>query len=147
MIKVDLDRGASASEVEAVRQAFKDAGMDAEIRAEVESRSELPPWMMYVAVLSAAIFWRSFLDAAGADAWRGLRDLITKLFRARDESKSPKGSVVVTITEVHERIVFSDGLPDEAFRTLIQTKIEHTPSGQIGWDQKTGSWRDPLDKS
>lgn len=141
MAKVDLDSGASASEVDAVGRAFKDAGIDAEVRADVESRSSLPPWVMYVAIATVA----GFFGAAGADAWKRLRDLITKLFRARDESKSPKGYVVVTITEVHERIVFSDGLPDEAFKSLLRMEIMETQAGQIQWDEETGTWRDPWD--
>ena len=144
-IEVHVDRSASTSELEAVEQAFSEAGIDAEVRADYEAYSELPPWAIYLAVSTAAIFWTGFVGAAGADAWKSLRDLIGKLFRARDESKSPKGSVVVTITEVHERIVFSDGLPDEAYKSLLKIEITKTQSGQIQWDDKAGAWRDPWD--
>jgi hypothetical protein len=144
-IEVHVDRSASASELKAVEQAFREANMDAEVRADYEAYSALPPWAIYVAVPTAAIFWAGFVGAAGADAWKGLRDLVGKLFRARGQSKNPKGSVVLTITDVHEKVVFSDGLPDEAYRSLLKIEITQTQCGQIQWDDKAGAWRDPWD--
>lgn len=145
MIEVDLDRFASQSEVEAVQRALEEVHVEATVRASYETRSvEIPPWVIYIFAGTVATFWGGLVAAAGADAWKGLRDLIAKLFRARETSKAQKGSVVVVIEDVHEWVVFADHLPDEAFKSILRIEIRHTPAGQLQWDEKSMTWRDPL---
>ena len=92
MIEVVLDKTAAPAEVQAVKQAFEDAGLLAEVSADLEHASAtLPPWMIYVTVATASLFFSGFVSAAGADAWNGLRDLVRKLYRARDKARPPKG--------------------------------------------------------
>ena len=95
MIEVVLDKTAAPAEVQAVKQAFEDAALLAEVSADFEHASAtLPPWVIYVTVTKASLFFSGFVPAAGADAWNGLRDLVGKLYRARDKARPPKGAVV-----------------------------------------------------
>ncbi len=147
MIELVLDKVATDSEANAIKQAFEDAGLPAEVSVLlVESRSATPPpWVIFVTVTTASIFLSGFVAAAGADAWTGLRDLVVKMFRAREKSKAPTGTVILKVKDARELIVFSDGLPDAAFRSVVETEIVHTESGQLNWDPKTRSWRDSFE--
>ena len=147
MIELVLDKMATDSEVASIKQAFKDAGQPAEVSILlVESRSAtVPPWVIYVTITTAGLFFGGFAAAAGADAWKGLRDLVSKLFRAREKSKAPQGSVILKLKDAREMVVFSNGLPDAAFREIVEIEIVHTESGQLWWDPKTQTWRDSFD--
>jgi len=92
VIEVVLDKTAAPAEVQAVKQAFEDAALLAEVSADFEHASAtLPPWVIYVTVTKASLFFSGFVPAAGADAWNGLGDLVGKLYRARDKARPPKG--------------------------------------------------------
>jgi hypothetical protein len=144
VLEVHMDISASEGEIQAVRQAFKEAGLSAQVEAQVEFRSAGPsPGVIEVAVATAGIFFGGFVGAAGADAWKGLRDLIAKLYHAREPAR--KGSIAIRVKEVRERIIFKDGLPDAAFREIEEMEIRHTNSGQIQWDDPNGEWRDSWD--
>jgi len=144
VLEVQMDISASEGEIQAVRQAFKEAGLSAQVDAVVEVRSEgLPPAITEVVVAAAGIFFAGFVGAAGADAWKGLRDLIAKLHHAREPVR--KGSIAIWVKKARERIIFKDGLPDAAFREIAEMEIRHTNSGQIQWDDLNGEWRDSWD--
>ena len=146
MIEVILDKTAAPAEVQTVKQTFEGAGLLAEVSADLEHASAtLPPWVIYVTVATASLFFSGFVPAAGADAWNGLRDLVGKLYRARDRARPPKGAVVIRVTDVRERVVFGDGLPDVAYREIVAIEIVETKSGQLRWDPKTETWRDAFD--
>lgn len=143
VLEVDMDRAASEAEVDAVRRAFEEAGLPAQVEARIEFRSAfLPPWVIEVTVGTAAIFFAGFASAAGADAWKGLRGLIVKLYRAREAARAPKGRVEVFVREIHEHILFRDGLPDAAYREIVEMQIRQTQAGQVEWDDTNSEWRD-----
>jgi hypothetical protein len=146
MIQLVFDKSATQPEREAVERAFIEAGLRAEALVElVESRSiEMLPWVIYVTVPTATAFFVGFVGQAGADAWKGLRGLIDKVFLARKSTKAPPGTVVVRLSDVREAVVFKEGLPDAAFRQIVEFEIVHTSSGQLNWDTKTQTWHDPL---
>jgi hypothetical protein len=146
-VQLTFDKTATQSEQESVKQAFEDAGLSAEVFVElIESRSvDIPPWVIYATAAAGGIFFTGFIGQAGADAWKGLRDLIGKVFHARAASRAPRGVVVVRLTDVRETVIFNHGLPDVAFRQIVELEILHTESGQLNWDPKTETWRDPLD--
>ena len=84
-VQLTFDKTATQSEQESVKQAFEDAGLSAEVFVElIESRSvDIPPWVIYATAAAGGIFFTGFIGQAGADAWKGLRDLIGKVFDAR----------------------------------------------------------------
>jgi len=49
------------------------------------------------------------------------------------------------VTDVRERLVFGDGLPNVAYREIVAIEIVETKSGQLRWDPKTETWRDAFD--
>ena len=131
--------------MQAVKQALEDAGLLAEVSADLEhAPATLPPWVIYVTVATASLFFSGFVPAAGADAWNGLHALVGKLYRARDKARPPKGAVVIRMTDVRERVVFGDGLPNVAYREIVAIEIVETKSGQLRWPN-TETWRDAFD--
>ena len=57
MIEVVLDKTAAPAEVQAVKQAFEDAALLAEVSADLEHASAtLPPWVISVTVATASLF-------------------------------------------------------------------------------------------
>ena len=56
-----------------------------------------------------------------------------------------RGTVVIRVTDVRERVVFGDGLPNVAYREIVAIEIVETKSGQLRWDPKTETWRDAFD--
>ena len=61
------------------------------------------------------------------------------------QSPASQGAVVIRVTDVRERLVFGDGLPDVAYREIVAIEIVETKSGQLRWDPKTETWRDAFD--
>ena len=49
------------------------------------------------------------------------------------------------MTDVRERLVFGDGLPNVAYREIVAIEIVETKSGRLRWDPKTETWRDAFD--
>jgi len=92
VIEVVLDKTAAPAEVQAVKQAFEDAALLAEVSADFEHASAtLPPWVIYVTVTKASLFFSGFVPAAGADAWNGLGDLVGKLYEPATKPGLPRG--------------------------------------------------------
>ena len=61
------------------------------------------------------------------------------------QSPASQGAVVIRVTDVRERLVFGDGLPNVAYREIVATEIVETMSGRLRWDPKTETWRDAFD--
>jgi hypothetical protein len=141
-IEVEMDVEASADEVQAVRAAFSDAGLDATVEAGLERRgADTYPWTIYVTV-PIGLLLAGFLYAAGGDAYLAVKRLVAGLYAARRKSSSPQGTVVMMDADSHEWVMLDDDLPDLAWQRLFETEVGKTESGQLRWDPKTESWRD-----
>jgi hypothetical protein len=77
------------------------------------------PWILEISGAAAALFFAGFLGAAGADAWKGLKALIVKLYDARAGSRAPKGVVMLIDEPTRKWILIREDLPDEAWEQLL----------------------------
>jgi hypothetical protein len=146
-LEVVLDIEATSDEVAAVEAAFRDAGFDADAKADYVRRGrELYPWLVSVTV-PLGLFLKRFLELAAEDAWVALKRLVTQVREARKASLAPPGSVLIVDKRTHETIVLLGNEPDEAFQQLPTLDIKQTDSGQLYWDDKVGQWVDAWELS
>ena len=115
-----MERGASPAEIEGVRLAFAEAHIPADVSASYEVRGIGDfPWLVSIAV-PFVVFVSAFAKAAGAEAGtvvghavgeglvsagkgagRVLKELVSRIYESRRESKSPSGTVLLRCTDVH----------------------------------------------
>jgi hypothetical protein len=139
--------GAAPHEVAAIEAAFRNAGFDADVKADLERRGiGQYPWVVYVMV-PMGLFLRKFLELAAEDAWVALKRLVTQVREARKASLAPPGSVLVVDKTTHETIVLLGNEPDEAFQQLAKLDIRQTDSGHLYWDDKVARWVDAWEHS
>lgn len=146
--EVLLEREATDEEVEAVQTAFDEAGVPAVVEANITRKStgELP-WVVLIVEAGAGALFGGLLAAAGADAWKGLKQLVGNLYEARRKGKSPRGAVVLTLIEPHEDLLLREDLPDTAWQQLFHMHFTETESGQLQWDPDSQSWKDAWEKN
>jgi len=143
--EVNMDVEASPYEVDAVRAAFREAGVSATVAAALERRgAETYPWAIFITV-PIGLLLAGFLYAAGGDAYLAAKRLVTGLYAARQNSKSPRGTVVMMDAESSEWVMLDQNLPDLAWQRLFETDIGKTKSAQLRWDPKTENWRDTFE--
>jgi hypothetical protein len=137
--EVSIDREASEEEVDAVDAAFREAGLDAEVRASYGRKSlDLLPWIVLI-----ALPLKGFLDAfgreAGQDAYAALKRLVTRI---REGRRGNKGTIVVQSRESSTTLVLGDDLPDEAYAALFELDPKEYEGAYLLWDEDRGEWKD-----
>jgi hypothetical protein len=147
-VEVSLESGAADAECFAVAEVFESAGIRAVVRGDLIRRSaDLAPWLIEItAAWTIAKFLGAaaagFADEAGRDAWKGLKRLITGLYKAREASQAPEGEVTLKEEAVIKILLPSD-LPDQAYRRLYEIEDLSAPlSGILRWDNDAQDWTD-----
>src|SRR5438128_1392733 len=132
-VEVHLESTATKSEVNAVRSAFADADIDASVSANVVRKGAGDsPWAIFITV-EAGIFFGALMKTAGEamgkeigqaagravvsgvqSGGRQLKRLIERLYESRKDSASPKGAVLLRLDDVHDEILLSEDLPEQA---------------------------------
>ena len=141
-LKVIIEGEASEVEVAAVRDVFAEFGIEAEVKAAYLRRSMgLLPWAMMIEV-PLCVLAKGFLQAAGADAWRVLRDLVKRLFEERNRSGRPEGAIEIRDLDTHTIVIFSNQVTDEGFETFVRG--DFGPGGDYIWDIEAGAWKRAL---
>jgi hypothetical protein len=144
-VNAHLDREASPSEVDAVKAAFDEFGVDATVTADLERKGLGDyPWVIYLS-MPAGLFLSGFLNAAGKDAYEQLKRLVSRLYEARATARVPRGGVTIIDGDTREWIQVKDNLPARAWQRLFEMKIERTESGVLAWDPSTETWRDSIE--
>ena len=150
--RADMDREASPDEVAGVAAAFADAGLDVDLEASVlrKSAGASLPWIIYLEI-EFGIFVAAFVGAAGnalgekatGAAWEGVRKLIDNIRAAR--RNRPDGALIIRDEHVHEEVVLTPNLPDDAIKALLKGEVRKTESSTLMWDPERAVWRDPLE--
>lgn len=140
LLEVHLDVAASDDEIAEVGQAFDEAGLPAVASANISHRSAVDvPWVVYV-VVPAAVFATAFAraagTAAGADAWQGLKTLVSRVCRARNAGSKRDGAIQLEIDE--RTVILTDDVPDEGIRQVANGELP--AAGYYVWDDKRGGW-------
>lgn len=120
-------------------EVFESAGIRAVVRGDLIRRSAgLAPWFIEItAAWTIAKFLGAaaagFADEAGRDGWKGLKRLITELYKARKASRAPQGGVTLK-EEGGIQVLLPPDLPDQAYRRLYEIEDLSAPL----WDSQVG---------
>jgi hypothetical protein len=144
-----LEAGASPAEVAAVKAAFDELGVEADVDASLERRGVGDyPWTLFI-IVPVTIFLKSFVEAAGKaagdDAYAQARRFFSRLYDARRQSPAPRGGVTLMDKDTRQWVSIPEDLPEHAWRQLFEMEITKTESGVIQWDPRTETWRDVVD--
>lgn len=103
--------------------------------------------LILIATTSISTFLKSFLIAAGSDAYRAMSELVGELF-GRGGGEDPDGTpgsaapdrVVFESTVTGAKFLFTPGLPTKALEQAIELDPGSDP-GQWMWDSAQRKWR------
>lgn len=146
-LPVLLDRDASDAEVEAVRIAVGRRGATPIVRAVWEKPPQTgngPFWMVLILLgVGFKSFADGFLGKLGEDTADALRDLVDDLRTARRGStRAPEGWVEFDDVD-GTNVMFASGLPDAAYRALLDLDWDEVRGGMLIWDDEAAEWYDP----
>jgi hypothetical protein len=119
-------------------------------------------WFLLIGV-APAFFLKSFAEAAGEDAWKGVKTLYDELREALGHEKDSHGQLYVREGgetkaeweasgrkallpglppegEHPPQIVIDSTLPDEALRALFEIDFSQLESNSFDWDRKRREW-------
>lgn len=145
---VVADVGASSDEIAAVEEAFRRAGFDVEVNADLERKSPGAslPWIVLVVVaIPVAEFLRSFGSEmgkeAGKDAYAAVKEWAKDVWRAR--GGGDEGSLVLEDPD-GTHLILSARLPDRALDALADLDWTATRGHYLVWDAAREEWHDPV---
>jgi hypothetical protein len=138
-VMVSLEAEATETEIAAVKEAFAGSGIEAEVSASFLGLSaDLVPWHLTVGLIVYPLgaFITAVAAAAGEDAWRSLKRLVSNLYEARRGKGKSDG--VIHLEAPGIRVELDDDLPDEAYQALARGDLS---DGLYAWDRERGEWR------
>ncbi len=121
-VRVVLEAEARDDEVAAVAAAFAEAGIPADVRADLERKGAGGdfPWAVIITAQVTA-FFTVFVTEAGKDAYKNLKQLIKRLYDARKASRFSHGGVTFRDAETGKWITLPPELPDEAWLSFSRS--------------------------
>ncbi len=142
-LQVRIDKWASPEEVQAVEEAFRQAGLEASVRASIIELSEQLTWIVIISA-PASMFLSGYFAAAGADAWKATKRPSDRLGQLVRDLKAARGSEQEGRIELEEAgrawLLLSSDLPEEAFRQLETIDWSIAQSGSLRWDDQDRCW-------
>lgn len=146
-IPVLLDRHATSDEVAEVRAVFERTGHSAMVRAVWEKPPQTGNGAFWMTLVLLGVSFKGFADGffgkLGEDAAVALRDFVEELRKARRGSTHANEGWVAFDDPDDTNVMLSSGLPDEAYRALLDVDWSDARGGTIMWDDATGRWFDP----
>lgn len=144
--RVSLEEGATRAEVDAVSDAFAEAGLTAEVTASYARRGAgVLPWVIHTTLDGAASF---MIGKAAELGWGKFKMLCRSLWEARKRSSLPPGEVVFDFSEdPRVYVIIPANLPDKAYVELFTKPLPNPDdgSGCIVWDDERQKWSDTWD--
>lgn len=147
--EVRLEAEASPAEIAAVKAAFEELRVEAQVDASLERRGIGDyPWTLFI-IVPLTLFLKAFAEAtgkaAGEDAYARARRFFSGLYDARRQSMAPHGGVTIMDKDTRQWVSIPADLPEHAWRQLFEMEITKTESGVLRWDPRTETWRDVWD--
>jgi hypothetical protein len=146
-IPVLLDRYATPEEIEEVRAVFERAGARAMVKPVWERPPRTGNGAFWIVLVLLGVAFKSFADGffgkLGGDAADALREFVGELREARRRSsRAPDGWVEFDDPD-DTKVMFASGLPDEAYRALLELDWPEHRGGMLMWDEESREWYDP----
>jgi hypothetical protein len=148
-IQIYVEEEASEDDLSDVNELLKQAGLEAMVEASYGQKSGTAEELEWIVLITSGggfavgSFLGGFLSAAGSDAWKALKNFVDGLFARRRQRTGREGSVFWRVEDVHEELLFRDGLPDRAYREIFRAGVvRKTESSRLRWDDDEESWED-----
>lgn len=142
-LNVSVDAGVSADEVHAIEEAFRGAGLEANVQPSLIELSQATTWIVMISVAPTA-FLSAYAAAAGANAWGATKDGYGRLMQLVRDLKTASGGHGDGRIELEEKgrawLLLTSDLPDEAFRQLEDIDWTVAQSGTLRWDEHRQCW-------
>lgn len=142
-LNVSVDVGVSADEVHAVEEAFRRAGLEADVQPSLIELSQASTWIVMISA-APATFLSAYAAAAGADAWRATKASYSRLMQLVRDLKTATGGHGDGRIELEERgrawLLLTSDLPEESFRQLEDVDWTVAQSGTLKWDEHRQCW-------
>jgi hypothetical protein len=142
-----MESGAPPGEVEAVRDALHDVGLDLPVDASLVRRSlgELPWYLLLVAPLARFgwTFAGKVAERLGERTGDAVANSLSLLVRRLWQSRSgPEGRMELEDSLTKTRIMLTEDLPDEAYDALRQIDLSETKlqGNVLVFDRASGKW-------
>jgi hypothetical protein len=146
-IPVLLDRYATPDEVERVRSVFERAGATAQVRAVWEKPPQTGNGVFWIVLVLVGVSFKSFADGffgkLGEDAALTFRAFVDELRDARRDSTLADDGWVEFDDIDDTKVMIAGGLPDEAYRALLDLDWSSVRGGMLMWSHESGQWFDP----
>jgi hypothetical protein len=135
-----IEDTAPPGHVDAVHEAFKQAGFDVEVEpAWLRKSADLLPWVVKVSVDGTI---GGFFGALGVDAYTKFKALVRDLWRARDGAGNGEGDIDIADSE-DTRLILPSSLPEEALDALEAIDWSQQHGSYLVWDANRHEWTDP----
>jgi hypothetical protein len=142
-LNVSVDAGASADEVRAIEEAFRTAGLEADVQPSLIELSQASTWIVMITA-APATFLSAYAAAAGTDAWGATKRGYGRLMQLVRDLRTASGDHGDGRIELEERgrawLLLTSDLPEEAFRQLEDVDWAVAQSGALKWDEHQQCW-------
>jgi hypothetical protein len=147
VIPVLLDRYATDEEVTKVRAVFERAGREAMVRPVWEKKPHTGNGAFWTVLVLLGVSFKSFADGFfgkfGEDAAVAFREFVDELRQARRTSTLADDGWFEFDDVEESNVMLASGLPDEAYRALLNLDWETARGGMLMWDSHEREWFDP----
>ncbi len=142
-LSVSVDAGVSADEVHAIEEAFRRAGLEAEVQPSLIELSQASTWIVMISAAPTA-FLSAYAAAAGSDAWGATKHGYGRLMELVRDLKTASGGHGDGRIELEERgrawLLLTSDMPEEAFRQLENIDWTVAQTGALKWDEHRQCW-------
>jgi hypothetical protein len=143
ILNVSVDAGVSADEVHAIEEAFRRAGLEADVKPSLIELSQASTWIVMISA-APTTFLSAYAAAAGTDAWGATKRGYGRLMQLVRDLRTASGGHGVGRIELEERgrawLLLTSDLPEEAFRQLEDVNWTAAQTGVLKWDEHRQCW-------
>jgi hypothetical protein len=142
-LHVSADAATSPDVVQAIEDAFRQAGLEAEVRPNLLELSHSAEWLVIISS-APTMFLTASAGKAGSDAWDATKRGYGRLRQLVRDLKTANGGQVDGNIELEDGgrawLLLRSGTPDQAFRQLDDVDWTTAQSGTLKWDEHRQCW-------
>jgi hypothetical protein len=143
ILPVAVDAGTNADVLHAIEEAFRDAGLPADVQPSIIELSQASTWIVLINIPPTA-FLTAYATAAGADAWGATKRSFTRLRQLVHDLKIANGGGADGRISLEEGgrpwLLLTSNLPDEAYVQLEDVDMTAAQGGALEWDENRQEW-------
>jgi hypothetical protein len=142
-LRVSADSGIDPDAIPAIEEAFRQAGLDAEVKPNLLELSHSAEWILIITSAPTA-FMTAYAAKAGSDAWDATKRGSGRLVKLVRDLKAANGGQSDGSIEVQDGnrqwLVLGSDTPEEALQQLEDIDLTVAESGYLRWDAHRQCW-------